>query len=117
MATRQKGLLTAYPLLQTQVSPSGDTNALRIEVIDDMKKLLRDNKAPNKALGETFAAMIAAYDDMNATLSRVQGSSDRADEFKRNTRADTQELLTKLSQDNENATIFFNSVLSPLIGD
>ena len=117
LATRQKGLLTAYPLLQTQISPTGETNARRVEVIDDMKKLLRENKAPNKALGETFAAMIAAYDDMNATLSRVVGSSDRADEFKKNTRADAQELLTKLSQGNENATIFFNSVLSPLIGD
>jgi hypothetical protein len=117
LSTRQKGLLTAYPLLQTQISPTGETNARRVEVIDDMKKILRDNKAPNKALGETFAAMIAAYDDMNATLSRVQGSSDKADEFKRNTRADAQELLTKLSQGNENAIIFFNSVLSPLIGD
>jgi hypothetical protein len=117
LATRQKGLLTAYPLLGVQVSPTAESNKRRVEVIDDMKKLLRENKAPNKDLGETFAAMIAAYDDMNATLSRVQGSSDRADEFKRNTRADAQELLTKLSQDNENATIFFNSVLSPLIGD
>ena len=117
LATRQKGLKIAYPLLETQISPTGQSNARRVEVIDDMKKLLRENKAPNKALGETFAAMIAAYDDMNATLSRVVGSSDRADEFKRNTRADAQELLTKLSQNNENATIFYNSVLSPLIGD
>ncbi len=117
LSTRQKGLLTAYPLLGVQVSPTAESNKRRVEVIDDMKKLLRENKAPNKALGETFAAMIAAYDDMNATLSRVVGSSDRADEFKRNTRADAQELLTKLSQNNENATIFYNSVLSPLIGD
>ena len=117
LANRQKGLMIAYPLLKTQISPSGESNARRIEVIDDMKALLRDNKAPNKELGQTFAAMIAAYDDMNATLSRVQGSSDRADAFKRDTRADAQELLTKLSQDNENATIFFNSILSPLIGE
>jgi len=117
LATRQKGLKIAYPLLETQISPTSENNARRVEIIDDMKALLRDNKAPNKELGQTFAAMIAAYDDMNATLSRVVGSSDRADEFKRNTRADAQELLTKLSQDNENATIFFNSVLSPLIGD
>jgi hypothetical protein len=117
LATRQKGLLTAYPLLGVQVTPTPESDKRRVEVIDDMKKLLRDNKAPNKELGETFAAMIAAYDDMNATLSRVVGSSDRADEFKRNTRADAQELLTKLSQDNENATIFYNSILSPLIGD
>jgi hypothetical protein len=82
-----------------------------------MKTLLKEGKAPNKALGETFAAMITAYEDMNSTLSRVQGSSDRADTFKRDTRADAKELLVKLSQDNENATIFFNSILSPLIGD
>jgi hypothetical protein len=117
LSTRQKGLLTAYPLLGVQVSPTAESNKRRVEVIDDMKKLLKENRAPNKDLGETFAAMIAAYEDMNATLSRVQGSSDKADEFKRNTRADAKELLTKLSQGNENAIIFFNSVLSPLIGD
>jgi len=117
LAKRKKGLLIAYPLLETQISPTGESNARRVEVIDDMKKLLRENKAPNKALAETFAAMIAAYEDMNSTLSRVVGSSDKADEFKKNTRADTQELLTKLSQNNENATIFFNSILSPLIGE
>lgn len=117
LATRQKGLLTAYPLLGVQISPTAESNRRRVEVIDDMKSLLTSGKAPNKALGETFAAMIAAYDDMNSTLSRVQGSSDRADEFKRNTRADAKELITKLSQDNENAIIFFNSIISPLIGD
>jgi hypothetical protein len=117
LATRQKGLLTAYPLLGVQISPTAESNRRRVEVIDDMKSLLTSGKAPNKALGETFAAMIAAYDDMNSTLSRVQGSSDRADKFKRNTRADAKELITKLSQDNENATIFFNSIISPLIGD
>ncbi len=117
LANRQKGLLTAYPLLGVQITPTGESNRRRVEVIDDMKALLKAGKAPNKALGETFAAMITAYDDMNATLSRVQGSSDKADAFKRDTRADTQELLAKLSQDNENATIFYNSILSPLIGD
>ena len=117
LAVRQKGLLTAYPLLGVQISPTGESNKRRVEVIDDMKSLLTSGKAPNKALAETFAAMITAYDDMNSTLSRVQGSSDKADEFKKNTRADTQELLVKLSQDNENATIFYNSILSPLIGD
>ena len=117
LASRQKGLLTAYPLLGVQITPTGESNRRRVEVVDDMKALLKAGKTPNKALGETFAAMITAYDDMNATLSRVQGSSDRADTFKRDTRADTKELLVKLSQDNENATIFYNSILSPLIGD
>ena len=117
LASRQKGLKIAYPLLETQISPSAESNARRVEVIDDMKALLRDNKAPNKELGETFAAMISAYDDMKSTLSRVQGSSDKADAFKRDTRADAKELIAKLSQNNENATIFFNSILSPLIGD
>ena len=109
--------MVAYPLLATQVSPTAESNARRVEVIDDMKALLRDNKAPNKELGETFAAMISAYDDMKSTLSRIQGSSDKADALKRDTRADAKELIAKLSQDNENATIFFNSILSPLIGD
>jgi uncharacterized protein Yka (UPF0111/DUF47 family) len=82
-----------------------------------MKVLLKEGKSLNKALGETFNAMITAYEDMNSTLNRVQGSSDKADAFKRDTRADAKELLTKLSQDSDNATIFFNSILSPLIGD
>jgi hypothetical protein len=54
---------------------------------------------------------------MESTLKRVVGSSDKADEFKRNLRADTKDILFQLSRNNENAATFFNSVLDPLIGE
>jgi hypothetical protein len=117
LSTRKKGLLIAYPLLGVQVSPTAESNARRVEVIDDMKALIREGKAPNKDLAETFGAMISEYDKMVSTLKRVQGSSDKADAFKRNLKADTKDILFKLSQSSDNAATFFNSVIDPLIGD
>jgi hypothetical protein len=61
--------------------------------------------------------MLAKYDEMESTLKRVVGSSDKADEFKRNLRADTKDILFQLSRNSENAATFFNSVLDPLIGE
>jgi hypothetical protein len=39
LSTRQKGLLTAYPLLGVQVTPTPESDKRRVEVIDNMKKL------------------------------------------------------------------------------
>lgn len=114
---RKKGLLTAYPLLALQVTPNEESNKRRVEVISDMKALLASNKAPNKDLADTFGAMLSQYDQMNSTLQRVVGSSDKANEFKKNLRSDTRETLLQLAKDSDNATTFFYSVLEPLIGD
>jgi hypothetical protein len=117
LAKRKNGLLIAYPLLRVQVSPTSESNARRVEVIDDMKSLLKSGKAPNKELANTFSAMLEEYDKMTSTLDRVQGSSDKANEFKKNLRADTKDMLFQLSRNNENAATFFTSVLDPLIGE
>jgi hypothetical protein len=114
---RKKGLLTAYPLLGLQVTPNEESNKRRIEVISDMKSLLASNKAPNQDLADTFGAMLNEYDQMNATLQRVVGSSDKANEFKKNLKSDTRDTLLKLAESSDNATTFFYSVLEPLIGD
>ena len=113
---RKKGLFTAYPLLALQVTPNSESDKRRMEVISDMKSLLESNKAPNKDLADTFGAMIGEYDKMNATLERVVGSSDNANEFKRSLREDTREVIQKLADSSDNATTFFYSVLEPLIG-
>jgi hypothetical protein len=114
---RKKGLLTAYPLLALQVTPNEESNKRRIEVISDMKSLLSSNKAPDKDLADTFGAMLREYDNMNSTLQRVVGSSDKANEFKKNLRSDTRETILQLAKSSDNATTFFYSVLEPLIGD
>lgn len=117
LAKRKKGLLTAYPLLAVQVTPTEASNARRVEVIEDMKSLIKENRAPDKDLANTFSAMISEYEKMISIRERVQGSSDAADEFKRNLKADTKDVIFKLSQSSENAKVFFNSVIDPLIGD
>lgn len=114
---RRKGLLVAYPLLAVQVTPDAETNKRRVEVISDMKSLIASGKAPNKDLADTFAAMIERYDNMNATLNRVVGSSDKANEYKKFVREDAQEVIRKIAESSDNATTFFYSVLKPLIGD
>lgn len=114
---RKQGLFTAYPLLALQVTPNSEDNARRVEVVSDMRSLLASGKAPNKDLADTFGAMIQEYDQMNATLKRVQGSSDNANEYKKNLRADTKDRLLKLASKSDNATTFFYSVIDPLIGD
>ena len=117
LASRKKGLLIAYPLLAVQVSPTSESNARRVEVINDMKKLVRENKAPNKDLAETFTAMIDEYEKMNSILSTIKSSTRAADTYKKNLRADTKDIIFKLSQKSPNATTFFNSVIDPLLGD
>ena len=114
---RKNGLLIAYPLLRVQVSYTPEENARKIEVLDDMKALIREGKAPNKDLADTFSAMIAEYEKMTSTLKRVQGSSDKANQFKKDLKADTRDVLFQMSKNNENATVFFNSIIDPLIGD
>ena len=117
LAKRKKGLLTAYPLLAVQVQPTEASNARRNEVIEDMKSLIKENRAPDKDLADTFSAMISEYEKMISIRDRVQGSSAAADLFKRNLKADTKDVIFKLSQSSENAKVFYNSVIDPLIGD
>jgi hypothetical protein len=61
--------------------------------------------------------MITKYEEMQSVLKRVRGSNDEANEFKKQLRADTTDVLVQLAKDDENATAFYLSVLSPLIGE
>ena len=114
---RQKGLLTAYPLLKVQIQPTTASNARRDEVIADMKRLISDNRAPDKDLANTFSAMISEYEKMVSLKDSIKSSSTNADNYKKALRADTKDRIYQLSKDNENALTFFNTVIDPLIGD
>jgi hypothetical protein len=116
-ATRKNGLFTAYPLLRVQVSPTSDSNAKRIEYINDMKLIIREGTAPDKDLSNQFGAMISEYEKMNGILNRVVGSSDRASEFKKNLKSDTKDVLLTIAEKSDNARTFYYSVIEPLIGD
>ena len=61
--------------------------------------------------------MINEYEKMNSGLSTVKSSTRAADAYKKNLRADTKDVIFKLSQKSPNATTFFNSVIDPLIGE
>lgn len=113
----KKGLTTAYPLLAVQISPNQASNERRVEVIDDMKKLIEENRAPDKNLANIFSAMISEYEKMVSIRDSIKSSTARADEFKRDLKADTKDTIFQLSRNNENAKVFFNSVIDPLIGD
>lgn len=117
LATRKNGLFTAYPLLRVQVSPTSDSNAKRIEYINDMKLIIREGSAPDKDLSNQFGAMISEYENMNSVLNRVVGSSDKAIEFKKNLRSDTKDVLLTMAEKSDNARTFYYSVIEPLIGD
>lgn len=114
---RKKGLFIAYPLLRLQVTPTSESNAERIEYINDMKLILRENIAPDKELANQFGALISEYDKMNSILNRVEGYSDRANEFRKNLRSDTKDVLLTIAQKSDNATTFYYSVIEPLIGE
>lgn len=117
LASRKNGLFTAYPLLRVQVVPTTESNAKRIEYIDDMKSIIREGSAPNKELSNQFGALISEYEKMNSILNRVVGSSDNANEFKKNLRSDTKDVLLKIAEKSDNARTFYYSVIEPLIGD
>jgi hypothetical protein len=117
LASRKNGLFTAYPLLRVQVIPTTESNAKRIEYIDDMKSIIREGSAPNKELSNQFGALISEYEKMNSILNRVVGSSDKANEFKKNLRSDTKDVLLSIAEKSDNARTFYYSVIEPLIGD
>ena len=117
LATKKNGLFIAYPLLKVQVSPTSESNAKRIEYINDMKLIIREDIAPNKDLSNQFGAMISEYEKMNAILNRVVGSSDAASEFKKNLKSDTKDVLLTIAEKSDNARTFYYSVIEPLIGD
>lgn len=114
----KEGMYIAYPLLLESVQPSDSGNALKIEALDDMRSVLRNGLAPDKKLGDIFAAMISEYDSMNLQIKRAGNNrSNAADAYRQNAKDDTREMLLKLSESNENARAFFNIILDPLIGE
>ena len=82
-----------------------------------MKRLISDNRAPDKDLANTFSAMISEYEKMVSLKNSIKSSSTNADNYKKALRADTKDRIYQLSKDNENALTFFNTVIDPLIGD
>jgi hypothetical protein len=82
-----------------------------------MKSIIREDSAPDKDLANQFGAMISEYEKMNAILNRVVGSSDNANEFKKNLRSDTKDVLLTIAEKSDNARTFYYSVIEPLIGD
>ena len=114
----KNAMTTAYPLLAEQLNPT-TSNPRREEVIEDMRRLIGENRAPNKELANTFAAMISEYDKMISTKNILteSGSSLRVDALKRQLKEDTKDIMTELIKNNENAQTFYRSVIEPLIGD
>jgi hypothetical protein len=114
----KNAMTTAYPLLAEQLNPT-TSNPRREEVIEDMRRLIGENRAPNKELANTFAAMISEYDKMISTknILTVSGSSLRVDALKKQLKEDTKDIMTELIKNNENAQTFYRSVIEPLIGD
>ena len=114
----KEGMYIAYPLLRESIQPSDSGDALKIEALDDLRTVLRNNLAPNKELGDILASMISEYDNMNAQIKRAGDSqTDKAKAYRRNAKDDAKEMLLKLSEKNENARALFNIILDPLIGE
>ena len=114
----KEGMYIAYPLLFESVQPSDSGDALKKEALDDLRTVLRNGQAPDKKLGDVFAAMISEYDNMNLQIKRVgNNKSNAADAYRRDAKDDAKEMLLKLSEGNENARALFNIILDPLIGE
>ena len=114
----KNGMKKAYPLLGEQLNPS-TSNERRKEVVQSMRKLISANKAPDKKLANTFAAIVSEYDKMvllDKTLSDIS-SSTGIDLARKQLREDTKDIMANLIKDNENAETFYRSVIEPLIGD
>jgi hypothetical protein len=116
--TLKEGMYIAYPLLRESVTPSDAGSTLKKEALEDLRTVLRNNLAPDKQLGDIFAAMISEYDDMLNQIKRTgESKSNAAIEYRKNARDDAKEILLKLSENNENARALFNIILDPLIGE
>jgi hypothetical protein len=107
----------SYPLLARQLEMNEGYKSLKTEALNDLRKVVDNGLAPNKELGTLFKSMIMQYDNAQAQISGIQGSTNRADAYKKLIKSDLKDFLRTLAGSDPNAISLYWNIFEPLIGD
>jgi hypothetical protein len=91
--------------------------ALKEEALKDLRDVVYGGRSPDKALGETFATMIYKYDEYQAGIDSIQGTSQSDADRKRMMKDDIREFLKVTAGENPNAVSLYWSLFDGLIGE
>ena len=108
---------SSYPLLAKQLEMNEGYKALKNEALNDLRKVVDGGLAPDKELGTLFKSMIMQYDNAQAQISGIQGSTNQADAYKKLIKSDLKDFLRTLAGSNANAISLYWNIFEPLIGD
>lgn len=110
-------LKATYPLLAKQLENNEGYKALKNEALDDLRRVVYGDIAPNKELQNLFAAMIYKYDESQAALDANAGASTAAENRRAMIKDDLRELLKTMAGTNPNAISLYWNIFDPLIGE
>jgi len=116
-AIEKNAFMKQYPLLAAELYPPESVVAMKKEALDDLRDVVYNGKSPDKALGEIFATMIYKYDEYQAGVDSIQGSSQSDADRKRMMKDDIREFLKVTAGENPNAVSLYWSLFDGLIGE
>lgn len=116
-ANEKNFLKSTYPLLAQQLENNDGYKALKQEALDDLRGVVYGDKAPNKELQKTFAAMIYEYDSARAALDANAGASTASENRRTQIKENLRAYLKQIAGQNPNAISLYWNVFDALIGE
>ena len=113
----KNAFMKQYPLLAAELGNVKAYKALKEEALNDLRNVVYNGRSPDKALGETFATMIYKYDEYQAGIDAIQGTSQSDADRKRMMKDDIREFLKVTAGENPNAVSLYWSLFDGLIGE
>jgi hypothetical protein len=113
----KEAFMKQYPLLAAELGNVKAYKPLKIEALNDLRNVVYSGLAPDRALAETFATMIYKYDEFQAGIDSIQGSSQSDADRKRMMKDDIREFLKATAGTNPNAVSLYWNIFDGLIGE
>ncbi len=113
----KNAFMKQYPLLAAELGDVKAYKALKIEALNDLRSVVYNGLSPDKDLANTFATMIYKYDEFQASVDAIQGSSQSDADRKRMMKDDIREFLKATAGTNPNAVSLYWNIFDGLIGE
>jgi hypothetical protein len=113
----KNAFLKQYPLLAAELGDVKAYKALKVEALNDLRNVVYNGLSPDKNLANTFATMIFKYDEFQAGVDSIQGSSQSDADRKRMMKDDIREFLKATAGTNPNAVSLYWNIFDGLIGE
>jgi hypothetical protein len=113
----KNAFMKQYPLLAAELGDVKAYKALKVEALNDLRNVVYNGLSPDKDLANTFATMIFKYDEFQAGVDSIQGSSQSDADRKRMMKDDIREFLKATAGTNPNAVSLYWNIFDGLIGE